>query len=75
MTTATELIDQAVGDHSYANLPIRVREIVERHRQTLLDLANALIAAGRGEDEVVFIIQQASDNFSIRLQSETEGLQ
>jgi len=75
MNIANGLVEQLVGDHSPDNLPARVREIVERHRQTLLDLANALLAAGRDEDDVVSIIQQASESFSIKLKSETEGLQ
>lgn len=74
MTIARDLIEQAVGGHEHDCLPARVREIVERHRQTLIDLANALLAAGHCEDEVVFIIQQASESFSFKLKSETEGL-
>ena len=79
MTIANDLVEQVVGDLSYpsshAHVPARIREIVERHRQTLLGLADALLAAGRGEDEVVNIIQKASESFSIKLKSETEGLQ
>jgi uncharacterized protein YdaT len=75
MNNANDLVEHVVGDHSHDNVPARVREIIERHRQTLLDLANALLSAGRGEDEVVNIIQKASESFSIKLTSETEGLQ
>lgn len=75
MTIANDLVGQVVGDQSHAHVPARVKEIIERHRQTLLGLADALLAAGRGEDEVVNIIQKASESFSIKLKSETEGLQ
>lgn len=74
MTIANDLVGQVVGDHSHDHVPARVREIIERHRQSLLGLADALLAAGRAEDEVVEIIQQASESFSIKLTSATEGL-
>lgn len=74
MTIAQELVEQAVGDHRCHDVPARVGEIVERHRRNLLDLAAALLAAGRGEDEVVHIIQQASESFAIKLKSQTQGL-
>ena len=75
MTIANDLVGQVVGDQRHDHLPARVREIVERHRQTLLGLADALLAAGRDEDDVVNIIQKASESFSIKLKSDTEGLQ
>lgn len=75
MNTTNDLFVQAVGEQILENAPVRVREIIDRHRQTLLDLANALLAAGRDEDEVVQVIQKASESFSIKLKSETEGLQ
>ena len=75
MDTAHELVEQAVGETIPADFPARVKDIIERHRQTLLILANALLAAGRGEDEVAEIIQKASESFSARLKSEAEGLQ
>lgn len=56
-------------------LPAKVQDIVERHRQSLLDLAGALLAAGRYEDEVVQIIQKASESFSLKLDAETKGRQ
>lgn len=74
MNIAHDLVEQAVGDQRHHNVPPRIREIVDRHYQTLLGLANALIAAGRDEDEVVQIIQKASESFSIKLRSETESL-
>lgn len=74
MNIANELVEQAVSGQSPDELPARVRDIVERHRQTLLDLANALLNAGRDEDEVVQIIQKASESFSIKLADKTEGL-
>ncbi len=75
MKSVDDLIGLAVSEHSHANVPPRVREIAERHRQALLNLADALIAAGRKEDDVVQIIQKASESFSSKLRSETEGLQ
>lgn len=75
MNTTNDLFVQAVGEQILENAPVRVREIIDRHRQTILDLANALLAAGRDEDEVVQVIQKASESFSIKLKSETEGLQ
>ena len=75
MTIANDLVGQVVGDQLYDHVPARVREIIERHRQSLLGLADALLAAGRDEDEVVEIIQKASESFSIKLESDTQGLQ
>lgn len=75
MNNANELVDEAVGIKLLDPLPARVRDIVERHRQSLLDLASALLAAGRDVDEVVQIIQKASESFSIRLDEETKGQQ
>lgn len=75
MNIANEIVAQAVGEQGHENVPTRVREIVDRHRETLLDLANALLAAGRNEEEVVRIILKASESFSMRLNSETKGLQ
>ncbi len=75
MSTADEIVEQAVGEHREDNVPARIAEIIDRHRQALLGLANALLAAGRDEDEVVQVIQKASESFSIKLKSETEGLQ
>lgn len=75
MNIANEIVAQAVGEQGHENVPARVREIVDRHRKTLLDLANALLAAGRDEEEVVLVILKASESFSMKLMSETEGLQ
>lgn len=74
MTSANRLVERAVGENGPDHVPPRVREIVERHRQTLLNLANALLVSGRDEDEVIQIIQKASESFSNTLESETEGL-
>lgn len=74
MKSANELVGLAISEHNHANVPARVKEIVERHRQALLDLADALMASGRNEDEVVQIIQKASESFSTKMKSETEGL-
>lgn len=75
MTSANQIVAQAVGEHGHETVPARVREVVDRHHRTLLDLANALLAAGRNEEEVVEVIQKASESFSMKLKSETEGLQ
>ena len=74
MNTAKELVTQAVGELGQDNVPARVVEIVDRHRQSLLDLANALLMAGRTEEEVIEVIQKASESFSIKFKAETEGL-
>lgn len=74
MTNVKELVDQAVFQTGHDTVPLRVREIVERHRQTLLDLAAALLAAGRNEDEVVMVIQKASESFTSKLKSQSEGM-
>ncbi len=74
MNIANEIVAQAVGEQGHENVPARVREIVDRHRETLLDLANTLLAAGREEEEVVRIILKASESFSMKLNSATEGL-
>jgi NCAIR mutase (PurE)-related protein len=75
MNTANDLVAQAVGEQTHDNVPARVRDIIDRHRQTLLGLADALLAAGRSEDEVVQVIQRASESFSIKLHLETKGLE
>ena len=74
MNIANDLVGQVVGDHRHNHVHARIGEIVERHRLTLLGLADALLAAGRGEDEIVDIIQKASESFSINLKSATEGM-
>lgn len=75
MANASDLVRHAVHGQSLGDLPPRVNEVIERHRQSLLNLANALIAAGRGEDEVVSILQKASESFSMELATNTKGLE
>ncbi len=74
MANASDLVRHAVQDQAFGDLPPRVNEVIERHRQSLLYLANALILAGRGEDEVVTILQRSSESFSIALATMTQGL-
>jgi hypothetical protein len=75
MANASDLVRHAVHGQTLGDLPPRVNEVIERHRQSLLNLANALIAAGRGEDEVVSILQKASESFSMELATNTTGLE
>jgi hypothetical protein len=75
MANASDLVRHAVHGQTLGDLPPRVNEVIERHRQSLLNLANALIAAGRGEDEVVSILQKASESFSMELATNTKGLE
>ncbi|MFN4039049.1 MAG: hypothetical protein ACK4IB_06915 [Erythrobacter sp.] len=75
MTNATSLVDGLLFEQSRCEVPAEVTRIVERHRITLLGLAQALIAAGRREDEVITILQSAAESFSTRLKSEIEGMQ
>ncbi len=74
MTNASDLVNHVVSREARVDVPPRVYEIVERHRQTLLNLANTLISAGRKEDEVVGIILKASESFSMELKAKTKGL-
>lgn len=74
MTNASDLVNHVVSREARVDVPPRIYEIVERHRQTLLSLANALISAGRKEDEVVGIILKASESFSMELKAKTKGL-
>lgn len=72
MTNATTLVDEVLGTEVQSDVPVEIVRMVERHKQTLLGLAQALIAAGRGEDEVIAILKIASDSFSNKLKSEIE---
>lgn len=72
MTNATILVDEVLGAEVQSDVPVEIVRVVERHKQTLLGLAQALIAAGRGEDEVIAILKIASDSFSNKLKSEIE---
>ncbi|WP_301751430.1 hypothetical protein [uncultured Erythrobacter sp.] len=72
---ASDLVNQVVRSQAYGELPPKINEIIDRHRQTLLNLATALIQAGRGEDEVVTILEKASESFAIELKTKAEGLQ
>ena len=74
MSNAQALVTQVVKEHSQYGMPNRVREIVDRHHQSLLDLATTLLIAGRSEAEVVDIIEKASESFFIKLYAETKGL-
>lgn len=72
MTNATSLVDEVLCKQAHQDLPAAITKIVERHRETLLGLAQALIAAGRPEEEVIVILQSASDSFSNKLKFEIE---
>lgn len=72
MTSATRLVDGVLFEKLHSGVPAEIARIVERHRQALLGLAQALIAAGRREDEVIVILQAASESFSTKLNSEIE---
>lgn len=72
MTNATMLVDGVLCLGPQTEVPAGVVQIVERHRQTLLGLAHALIAAGRDEAEVIAILTTASDSFSSKLKMEIE---
>jgi len=69
MTKSGQLVDSALADQTPLNLPPQIREVVDRHRENLINLANSLIGAGRSEDEVVHILEQASESFSLALQA------
>lgn len=71
MNTAQELVSEAIGNRTHDNVPETVRAIIDRHRHNLLDLADALLVAGRDEEEVVEVIKKASESFSIKLRAET----
>ncbi|HSG24371.1 MAG TPA: hypothetical protein VLA64_15605 [Azonexus sp.] len=75
MAVASELVSQTLKEQGLDPIPPRVGEFIDRHRQTLVNLANALILAGRGEDEVLVILQKASESFSIELKTNMKGLQ
>lgn len=72
MTNATRLVDGVLCVRPRTDVPTEVAQLVERHRDTLLGLAQALIAAGREEAEVITILKAASDSFSSKLQLEVE---
>jgi NCAIR mutase (PurE)-related protein len=72
---ASDLVNQVVRSQGFGELPPKINDVIDRHRQTLLNLATALIQAGRGEDEVVSILEKASESFSIALKTKAEGLQ
>ena len=72
---ASDLVNQVVRSQGFGELPPKINEVIDRHRQTLLNLATALIQAGRGEDEVVSILEKASESFSIELNTKVKGLQ
>lgn len=72
MTNVTRLVEGVLCAEDHSGVSAEVARMVERHRQTLLGLADALIAAGRGEDEVLAILKTASESFSTKLNSEIE---
>ena len=72
---ASDLVNQVVRSQGFGELPSKINEVIDRHRQTLLNLATALMQAGRCEDEVVNILEKASESFSIALKAKAEGLQ
>lgn len=74
MVVPSELVRQALKQQGLDPIPPRVAEFIDRHRQTLLNLANALILAGHGEDEILGILQKASESFSIELKTNVKGL-
>jgi hypothetical protein len=74
MAVASDLVSQTLKEQGLDAIPPRVGEFIDRHRQTLVNLANALILAGRREDEVLIILQKASESFSIELKANMEGL-
>jgi hypothetical protein len=74
MASPATLVDGVFSQMAHAEIPAEVMRIVERHRQTLLGLAQALIAAGRGEEEVIAVLQSASESFSAKLKSEIERM-
>lgn len=72
MTNATSLVDGVLCERARSDVPDEVAQMVERHRLTLLGLAQALIAAGREEAEVIAILKTASNSFSSKLILEIE---
>lgn len=74
MTSADGLARAVLEEHSPPEIPPQIEEVVERHRQALFGLAESLLAAGRDEEEVVQILHQASQSFSLTLQSNLKGL-
>lgn len=75
MSTAEELVSEAVTGGCGPDVPSRVKDIADRHHQNLIDLANALMRAGRNEDEVIRILEQASESFARKLDESTKALQ
>lgn len=74
MVVPSELVRQTLKEQGLDPIPPRVAEFIDRHRQALVNLANALILAGRGEDEVLVILQKASESFSVELKANVKGL-
>lgn len=73
-TDAAILVDEVLCEQAQLHVPAAVTQIVERHRETLLGLAHALIAAGRSEQDVIGILHAASESFSTKLKSEIERM-
>lgn len=74
MVAPSELVRQTLAEQGLDPIPPRVAEFIDRHRQTLVNLATALMLAGRREDEVLVILQKASESFSIELKAKAKGL-
>lgn len=74
MVAPSELVRQTLEEQGLGPIPPRVAEFIDRHRQTLVNLATALILAGRREDEVLVILKKASESFSIELKANAKGL-
>lgn len=72
MSSASQFVEAVLSDVKPTALPPAVAEIVERHRLTLLSLAQALIASGRDETEVIAILRTASESFTDRLNSQVK---
>lgn len=74
MANATILVDGVLWEQAHFPVPFEIQRIADRHRDSLVGLAQALIVAGRPEEEVIATLQSASDSFSITLKSEIERM-
>lgn len=72
MTEAIIAIDGVLRKQLYPHPSAEVTRIVERHREALFGLADALISAGRQEEEVIAILQSAVESFLTKLKLEIE---
>jgi hypothetical protein len=74
MTNATMLVDGVLWKQAHFCVPLEIQAIVERYQDSLVGLAQALIASGRQEEEVIAILRSASDGFSTKLELEIERM-